>query len=335
MSESPTLQHLPMSMGYFRLILRSFGDAPERRAAILAGTGVTDEVLGDPSAEISLFQQVRQVENLADLVGEDWVFRAPGLWNPTVHGPLGVASIAAPDLAAMMDVVTRFAFVRAPFHGTSLRRGPRWSQIEFDLTVPLDERIWRPLIEITFVSMRAGIATILAAPPTEARYFFACAKPPHAAEVRAILGDDVTYDAPRNAIRFPSAWLALQSPFADAALYDVAVAELQAAVRHITEPVALRSRIERLLSALPAGHLAADEAARFIGVSRRTLVRRLAEAGVSYRQLVDAELRNRAQRLLQDGRLSRARIAEKLGYRDPTSLSRARRRWSRGSCASN
>lgn len=335
MSESPMLQHLPMSMGYFRLILRSFGDTPERRAAILAGTGVTDEVLGDPSADISLSQQVQQVENLVQLFGDGWVFRAPGLWNPSVHGPLGVACIAAPDLATMMEVVTRFAFVRAPFHGTSLRRGPSWSQVDFELTVPLDERVWRPLIEITLVSMRAGIATMLAAPPTEARFFFACAEPPHAADVRAMLGEDVTYGAPRNGIRFPSAWLALESPFANAALYDAAMGELQVAVRRITAPIALRSRIERLLSALPAGHLAADEASRYAGVSRRTLVRRLAEAGVSYRQLVDAELQSRAERLLQDRRLSRAQVAEKLGYTDPTSLSRARRRWSRGSCHSS
>ena len=124
LAETPTLELLPMTLGYFRLVLRSFGDTPERRAAILAGTSVSEEMLNDPSADISLFQQVRQVENLVRLFGEGWAMRSPELWYPSSHGPLGVAAIAAPDVAAMMEIVTRFSFVRAPFYHASLRRGP-------------------------------------------------------------------------------------------------------------------------------------------------------------------------------------------------------------------
>ncbi|HEX7742508.1 MAG TPA: hypothetical protein VF442_08770, partial [Sphingobium sp.] len=140
MTESATLEQLPMTLGYFRLILRCFGDTPERRAAILAGTGVTDEMLRDASADISLFQQVRQVENVIGLFGDGWALRAPELWNASSHGPVGVAATAAPDVARMMEVLTRFGFTRAPFYRASLQRGPSWSQIDYDLTVPLDER---------------------------------------------------------------------------------------------------------------------------------------------------------------------------------------------------
>ncbi len=327
------LEKLPMSLGYFRLVLRCFGDTPERRAAILAGTGVTEDMLRDPSADISLFQQVRQVENLIGLFGDGWALRAPELWNPSSHGPLGVASVAAPDGATMMDVITRFSFVRAPFYSTSLRRGAQWSQMDYELTVDLDERLWRPMMEISFIGIRAAIASMLAAPPVEARFFFACAEPDHAPQVRSILGEYVAYGAQRNAIRFPTAWLALQSPFADATLYGVALRELQASRARLTASDGLRGRVERLLRSLPAGRLTADEVARLTGVSRRTLVRRLSEAGAGYRELVDAELRDRAERLLRAGDLSHGQIAEQLGYTDPSSFSRACRRWFRGSLA--
>lgn len=322
-----TLEQLPMAPGYFRLLLRRFGDTPERRAAILRDTGVTEEMLRAPSTDISLSQQLRQVENLVHLLGDGWALRAPELWNPSVHGPLGVAAVAAPDFAAMMEVIARFSFVRAPFHRVLLRRGKTWSQIEYELTVPLDERIWRPLVEISFIGLRAGMAAVLTAPPMAAQCAFTCAEPAHADEVRATLGADVIYGAPHNAIRFPSAWLALASPFADARLYGAALGELQVAAQRIAAPTGLRGRVERLLSTLPAGRLTADQVARLTGVSRRTLVRRLAETGAGYRQLVDAELRARAQRLLQDGGLSHARMAEELGYTEPTSFSRACRRW--------
>lgn len=321
------LEQLPMPMGYFRLILRCFGDTPERHAAILAGTGVTEEMLRDASADIDLFQQVRQIENVAALDGDGWALSAPGLWNPPSHGALGVAGVSAPDIATMIDVMTRYGTVRAPFNTMSLRRGPRWSQMDYELTVDLEERHWRPMIEIASIGVRAAIGAILAAPPTEMQFFFACAEPAHAPQLRAILGENVVYGAPRSAIRLPTAWLALQSPFADATLYGVALHELQAAKARLTAPGGLRGRVERLLKSLPAGRLTADEVARSTGVSRRTLVRRLSEAGSGYRELVDAELRTRADRLLRDGELSHAQIAEELGYTDPSSFSRACRRW--------
>lgn len=327
MNETLTLEQLPMTLGYFRLLLRCFGDTPERQAALLAGTGVTAEMLSDPSADISLFQQIRQVANLAGLFGDGWALQAPQLWTPAAHGPLGVAAVTASDIGAMINVLTRFSYVRAPFHAVCLRRGPIWSQMDYELTVPLDERLWRPMIEITFVGMRATFASMLAAPPEEIRFFFACPEPDHAPAVRAILGESVAYEAPRNAIRFPTAWLGVQSLFADATLHDAAMGELQAAVRRIRAPIGLRGRVERLLSSLPAGRLSADEVARSMGISRRTLVRRLSEAGVGYRGLVDNELRSRAERLLRDSVMSYARIAEELGYADPTSFSRACRRW--------
>ncbi len=327
------LEQLPMSLGYFRLVLRCFGDTPELRAAILAGTDVTEEMLRDPSADISLFQQVRQVANLVSIFGDDWAMRAPELWNLHSHGPLGVAAVAAPDLGAMMTVITRFGFVRAPFYRTSLRRGPQWSQMDYDLTVDLAENLWRPMIEVSFIGFRAAVAAMLAGPPVEARFFFACAEPEHASQVRAILGENVAYGAARNAIRFPTAWLALQSPMADATLYGVALRELQAAKARLTAPDGLRERVERLLKSLPAGRLTADEVARLTGVSRRTLVRRLSEAGAGYRELADTELRARAERLLRAGDLPHSQIAEALGYTDPSSFSRACRRWFRGSLA--
>lgn len=325
------LEQLPMPMGYFRLILRCFGDTEERRAAILAGTGVTDDMLRDPSADISLFQQARQVENLVALCGEDWALRAPELWNVSSHGPLGVAGVAAPDFAGLVEVITRFGFVRAPFYRTSLRRGLQWSQMDYALTVDLDERVWRPMMEASFIGFRAGMASMLAAPPAQARFLFACAEPEHAPQVRAILGDNVAYGAVRNAIRFPTAWLALQSPMADATLYGVALQELQAARARLMAPDGLRDRVERLLRSLPIVRLTADEAARLTGVSRRTLVRKLSQAGAGYRELVDAELRVRAERLVRAGDLSHAQIAAALGYTDSSSFSRACRRWFRDS----
>jgi AraC-like DNA-binding protein len=59
------------------------------------------------------------------------------------------------------------------------------------------------------------------------------------------------------------------------------------------------------------------------------LIRRLADAGVGYRELTEAELKAKAARLLEGGVLSHAEISERLGFADPTGFSRACRTWFR------
>ncbi|MCX8998523.1 AraC family transcriptional regulator ligand-binding domain-containing protein [Rhizobiaceae bacterium BDR2-2] len=63
--------------------------------------------------------------------------------------------------------------------------------------------------------------------------------------------------------------------------------------------------------------------------SPRTLQRRLAEEGVSLRQLVQRHRRQMAELHLGHGASSRQFVAQSLGYADTTVLWRARRRWDR------
>lgn len=321
-----SLERLPMTLGYFRLILRCFGDTPARRAAILDGTGVSEADLTRPTAEISLFQQVRQIENVTRVHGPGWALSQPELWNPAAHGALGMAVLAAPSLGGGLDVLSRFSHVRAPFFRLRLvPRGPRL-HLTYDLTADLDEDQWRPMIEITFASIRALCVAVLGREPEEAQFRFACIEPGHADCLRAALGEALAFRAPVNAIVIPKGWASSPSAFADAALFRGAVAELQAALDHLESPRDLKARAERLLHTMPDGRLDADEVARALGVSTRTLSRRLRTAGTQFRDLLDTELKGRAERLRAEG-LSRDAMAERLGYRDPTSFSRACRRW--------
>jgi AraC-like DNA-binding protein len=69
------------------------------------------------------------------------------------------------------------------------------------------------------------------------------------------------------------------------------------------------------------------QAARRLHLSVRSLHRRLAEAGLSYQQLVDEARRERAAELLVEPQRKLGDIAAALGYRDPANFSRAFRRW--------
>ena len=73
---------------------------------------------------------------------------------------------------------------------------------------------------------------------------------------------------------------------------------------------------------LPRGHPSIDRAAEALSISRRTLQRRLNEAGVTYGQLVDQCRLDVACKLLEDSKIRLRDVASELGYADPSSFSR-------------
>jgi AraC-like DNA-binding protein len=72
-----------------------------------------------------------------------------------------------------------------------------------------------------------------------------------------------------------------------------------------------------------------DTLSRRLTISIRTLQRRLADHGTTWRAELDTARRNRAQQTLQNSTPSMTRLARQLGYSDPTSARRALRRWNR------
>ena len=86
----------------------------------------------------------------------------------------------------------------------------------------------------------------------------------------------------------------------------------------------LRGHLE---GALADGEVQQEEAARALGMSTRTLQRRLRGEGTSFSEVLDEVRRRRALELLRDAELAVYEVAYLLGYQDATSFYRAFRRW--------
>lgn len=78
---------------------------------------------------------------------------------------------------------------------------------------------------------------------------------------------------------------------------------------------------------LPGGHPSLSRAARALGISSRTLQRRLAEAGLCYSVLLDEARFERARCLFENPGERLCDIAAALGYADAGSFTRAFERW--------
>jgi AraC-like DNA-binding protein len=83
----------------------------------------------------------------------------------------------------------------------------------------------------------------------------------------------------------------------------------------------------RLRAALAQGQADPLRMASLLGVSERTLQRRLADAGRSFTEIVEEFRREESARLLCDERVPLIEVASRLGYSEQTSFTRAFRRW--------
>lgn len=91
------------------------------------------------------------------------------------------------------------------------------------------------------------------------------------------------------------------------------------------------STVERvrsvLLEALPAGQLSMQMVCAKLGISSRTLQRRLQDEGSSFQQTLDALRNSLAHHYLQNSSMSGAEISFLLGFEDPNSFIRAFQGW--------
>lgn len=318
---------------YFKLLFRHFATTPDLRVSLLEGTSLSEDNLSDPNLETTLSQLLALHDNLAQLFGDNWAAVTADLWTQPTLGAMGIANQYAPDLNTAVSLIVAYGRAAGPLWDRRLERGEERSKIVFDLLTDLREDHRRRTIEIGFFGLRQLLLLYLRRAPSEVRYRFKVGEPRYAPDIRAVLGDNVSYDTSENALDFPTSWLDIKSPLADPIAFRFSRLQLEAEHAALSHAVPIRGRVERLLrnaEVCPTQPRAADQ----LGLSLRTLVRRLHAARTSYRALLDAERRRRAEAFLHAGTETSApekiaQVAEHLGYSDPGSFARARRRWAR------
>jgi AraC-like DNA-binding protein len=320
----------PAPTRYFLIVLRRFGSTPELRQAILDGVGLTPEQADASSLEISLRQQVQQAANMNRLFGDGWLLEAPELWRPSAHAALGVAMVNAPTVGRAVEVMTMHLGAVMPGLGFQLVAEGQTTAVRFAAATPLTDSWEKVLAELILLSAASSLGWLLGEAAGEMTYEYQWAEPAYGARLAQTLGGGVRWAAKANAVRVPTGRLALQSPFADPPLFGQALGRLRELATAGGGAGGLRGQVERLLARSESGRIPVQAAAQSLGVSHRTLERRLADEGAHFRELVDAELKVRARRMLTAKVLTRTEIAEQLGFADVTGFSRASRRWFRG-----
>jgi len=141
-------------------------------------------------------------------------------------------------------------------------------------------------------------------------------------------GCPVRFGADRDAIALASPMLDQPNRLGDAAVSDFLTTHLETEIGSLGDDTSLRATIlRRLTPALCNGVPQAVDIARDLGMSERTLYRRLAQEGLTFRDVLSEAQSSLAQELLRDSSNSIAEIAFLTGFSEQSTFSRAFKRW--------
>ena len=90
----------------------------------------------------------------------------------------------------------------------------------------------------------------------------------------------------------------------------------------------VRTRVENAISSLlPHGRAVVDDVARSLGMSKRTLARKLSDEGLNFTEILQQQRRDLADRYLDDPKLHISKIAWLLGFNEVSEFTHAFKRW--------
>ncbi len=183
-------------------------------------------------------------------------------------------------------------------------------------------------IEATFASFVSSYRNTEPSIPFAVEVTVTFDPPPHTDLYQEIFGVPTRFCAERNALRIHPHWVTFQKPDAPQYALSLFVDHADALLASLKETETLRARVEeQILRALHQGPVARDRVARELGVSERTLHRRLKDEGMTYAEVYDSVRDRMAREYLKTDRVTVAEVAFLLGFSESSAFVRAFRRW--------
>lgn len=285
----------------------------------LERAGIDPEMVETGRGKITKSQLYSIIERAARDEGiPDFGYRAAASFGPAQMGGLGQAMLAAPTLKGAIEVFA--AHVNGWVDHNEI-----WLELEGS-DVWLCNRsldgyaLERDVIIQATVALFTNIVrSVAGAEWTPERVRVEMRANRVHARVALVGESDISFDPEVTAIAFPSSWLARSMP-------------IHSPVGAQPIPLPGPKRFQDSLAIIIKNHLALgavpriDEATTIADVPIRTLQRRLASEGLSYRTVVDRVRLEEARRLLTDPRVRSEDLAMALGYSKTGNFLRAFRR---------
>jgi AraC-like DNA-binding protein len=303
--------------------MRSAGLEPSK---VLRSAGLPSTLHLLPSAILStaqLFAIWRAAETMTDDPGLP--LRLLRAADHTGHQPAFIAALYASDFRDAIGRIDRFKRMGACEVFRTEQRGGLWSIIkEWPFATEAEPAV---SVDLSFMFLlelgRRGTGRRIT--PERVEY---CRSGPGSSELQEYFGAPIVFESPRNAMTFHREDLAAPFPGHSPEFLDLVTPGLAAAFAEIEESQEIADRVKAVLKrALASGRPDVARVAHDLGMSERTLQRRMTEEATTFRALLSEARRELSQQLLADPAIQMDEVTYLLGYQDTTSFYRAFKEW--------
>ncbi|MDP2120335.1 MAG: AraC family transcriptional regulator ligand-binding domain-containing protein [Hoeflea sp.] len=276
---------------------------------------------------VSLDRVCRFMEALAMICGDDqFGLKSAAEFQKGASGPFGYAMMNAATVRDCLVFMGRNLSKISETSICTLEFGPRAAHFEWTYSPLILHRA--QFVDLGVAQTFNHLRAFLGDEVSRIRVELERKKPINTNLHKQLLTPLISFGAQVNTLILPAEILGRSNPAADPRLFTMMSQQMEAMPQRNTDaqdPVAaVRLHVAENLSSTTL--TLAREAER-LGMSSRTLQRRLTEAGTSMQAIVDDCRKEMAGRLLLETNLTLSSIGYKLGFSAPAAFTRSAIRW--------
>ena len=327
--DGKSLGAIPTAMGGMtRLAYARARQAGIAVEPLLAKAGLAKRHIQDRNVRIRVRQQIEFLDLVAQ--GVDDALLGLHIAQTCDLREFGLLYYVAASSKTLGDALRRSArYTSVANEGLSLRyvEGPDVSMMFHSVGVP--RHIDRHQIECCLTGLVRLCRQLTGRHLRPTLVEFAHRPNEETSELSAFFGSQVDFGAPDDRATFEAGVKDLPIASADPYLNRLLIGYCEEArLRPRANHGSFRAQVENaMLPLLPHGTARASEIAKILGVSQRSLARRLATEGATFSDVRERLRSDLARQYLADQGLSISQVAWLLGYRETSAFTHAFKRW--------
>jgi AraC-like DNA-binding protein len=249
--------------------------------------------------------------------------------KPTAHGLLGYGLIGSANLDAALQLATRQQHHLTEAFALHYESHAGGGRARFTPLIEMTEERLHFNLEILAVSAQVTLQLLLVGRPPTFEIRVSMPAPPHRRRYLELLPTRFRFEpgsTPGVDVVMDRRLLLAPLPMFAPGMVSTVEKHLQQMLPRKDDGVRLAAVITQILSNVEGAQVSIKSVAARLGMSPRTVDRRLADERTSFSALRNEVRFERARRMLGEGLSSVVQIAARLGYRDAANFSRAFRR---------
>lgn len=294
---------------------------------LLAGTGITPEMMASTQVEIDASQELALIRNLVAATTQ-----IPGIglqaglrYHLTAYGIWGFALVSSPTLRAAIEMALRYVHLTFTFAQFSVVEADGEALLYMeDRAIP--EEVRQFLVERDFAAIQNMFQEALGMRIPIKYIDFRFSEPSYKPQFETVFGLMPQFGQAQNCVAFDARFLDLPLPQANEHTKLMCETMCRELLQQRRARQGLASRIRDRMLQMPLVFPDMEVIAAEFCMTSRSLRRHLDKEGTSFRALSDEIRETLAEQFLRDG-LTVEEIAGRLGYTESSSFTQAFKRW--------